>query len=114
RGMLRIIERSDIKPDYVLTDAMPLGSDIAHEAIIKGDALSLSIGAASILAKVTRDRIMREYAALYPEYGFEKHKGYPTKAHLEALDQYGVLPIHRRSFNPVRKRLFAQISIDEF
>ncbi|MFQ7174790.1 MAG: ribonuclease HII, partial [Thomasclavelia ramosa] len=75
KGMLDAIEHISIRPDYALTDAMPLGDSIEHQSIIKGDGLSLSIGAASILAKVTRDRIMQDYAKIYPEYGFDKHKG---------------------------------------
>ncbi|MGN1390997.1 MAG: ribonuclease HII [Sharpea porci] len=111
-GMRRIIERISVKPDFALTDAMPLGNDaIDHLAIIKGDAKSMSIGGASILAKVTRDRIMKEYAQIYPEYGFEKHKGYVTKAHKEALEKYGVCPIHRRSFKPVQEILHKQLSL---
>ena len=108
-GMKRIVEA--LQPDFTLSDAMPLG-EIPHLSIIKGDAKSLSIGAASILAKVTRDRIMKDYALIYPEYGFEKHKGYVTKAHKEALEKYGVTPIHRRSFAPVQKVLQKQISFD--
>ena len=111
-GMIRYIDKIDLKPDYALTDAMPLGEHIEHLSIIKGDALSLSIGAASILAKVTRDRIMKEYDVMYPEYGFAKHKGYPTKAHKEALKQYGVTPIHRRSFAPVSEVLNEQLTLD--
>jgi ribonuclease HII len=110
-GMLRCIEKIDVKPDFALTDAMPLGSVLPHEAIVKGDAKSISIGAASILAKVTRDRIMIEYAKQYPEYGFEKHKGYPTKAHKEALFKYGVTPIHRKSFAPVKEAMHKQLNI---
>ena len=86
-GMKRIV--ASLEPDFTLSDAMPLG-DIPHLSIIKGDAKSISIGAASILAKVTRDRMMKEYGKQYPEYGFEKHKGYVTKAHKEALEKYGV------------------------
>lgn len=108
-GMKRIVE--SLEPDFTLSDAMPLG-DIPHLSIIKGDAKSLSIGAASILAKVTRDRIMKEYGKQYPEYGFEKHKGYVTKAHKEALKKYGVTPIHRKSFAPVQKVLNQQLSFD--
>lgn len=111
-GMIRCIEKISLSPDFALTDAMPLGETIDHLSIIKGDALSLSIGAASILAKVTRDRIMKEYDLLYPEYGFAKHKGYPTKAHKEALKLYGVTPIHRRSFAPVMEVLNEQLSFD--
>ena len=111
-GMRRIIDRISVKPDFALTDAMPLGEGaIDHLSIIKGDAQSMSIGGASILAKVTRDRIMKEYGKLYPGYGFEKNKGYVTKAHKEALEKYGVCPIHRRSFKPVRDVLNKQLSI---
>lgn len=111
-GMRRIIERIGVKPDFALTDAMPLGDDaIDHLSIIKGDAKSMSIGGASILAKVTRDRIMKDYAKIYPEYGFEKHKGYVTKAHKEALAKYGICPIHRRSFKPVQDVLHQQLSL---
>ena len=94
-GMKRIVE--SLEPDFTLSDAMPLG-DIPHLSIIKGDAKSLSIGAASILAKVTRDRIMKEYGKPYPEYGFEKHKGYGTAAHYAAIRAHGPCPIHRPSF----------------
>ena len=111
-GMRRIIERIGVKPDFALTDAMPLGDyAIDHLSIIKGDAKSMSIGGASILAKVTRDRIMKDYAKIYPEYGFEKHKGYVTKAHKEALAKYGICPIHRRSFKPVQDVLHQQLSL---
>lgn len=111
-GMLRAIEHLSIQPDYALTDAMPLGNAIEHQAIIKGDALSISIAAASILAKVTRDRIMKEYDLIYPEYGFAKHKGYPTKQHKEALKTYGVTPIHRKTFQPVKEVLNEQLTLD--
>lgn len=87
----------------VLTDAMPLKLD---ERIVfspvKGDQKSISIAAASILAKVTRDRTMEEYDRKWPQYGFASNKGYPTKAHLDAIAKYGITPIHRRSFGPVR------------
>lgn len=95
---------------FALSDAMPL-TDIPHLSIIKGDDLSMSIAAASILAKVTRDRLMEEHAKTYPEYGFEKHKGYVTKLHKESLQQYGVCPIHRKSFKPVQEVLQEQISL---
>lgn len=89
--------------DVILTDAMPL-PDEEREVfdLVKGDQKSISIAAASILAKVTRDRIMKEYDTLYPEYGFAKNKGYPTKQHMQAIEQYGITPIHRRSFGPVK------------
>ncbi|MCD7839944.1 MAG: ribonuclease HII [Erysipelotrichaceae bacterium] len=111
-GMIQAIEHIAVKPDYALSDAMPLGDIIEHEAIIKGDSKSISIGAASILAKVTRDHIMMEYDKQYPQYGFAKHKGYPTKQHKEALQKYGVTPIHRRSFQPVKDALNIQLTID--
>ena len=111
KGMIDAIDHLSIRPDYALTDAMPLGDVIEHQAIVKGDAKSLSIGAASILAKVTRDHIMNDYVKIYPEYGFEKHKGYPTKQHKEALKAYGVTPIHRRSFQPVIEMLNQQLSL---
>lgn len=114
-GMIRALQNiidNGFKVDYALTDAMPLGDVIKHEAIVKGDAKSMSIGGASILAKVTRDRLMLEYDKLYPEYGFKKHKGYPTKMHKEALKEFGVSPIHRRSFKPVMDVLNEQLSLD--
>ena len=74
------------------------GLDITYESIIKGDAKCYSIGAASIIAKVTRDRIMREWDTIYPQYGFAQHKGYGTKMHMQAIREYGLTPIHRRSF----------------
>lgn len=112
QGMLRAIEHLSLKPDFALTDAMPLGEYIDHLSLIKGDAKSMSIGAASILAKVTRDRIMKDYDRLYPEYGFAKHKGYPTKQHKEALKTFGITPIHRHSFQPVKDILNEQLSLD--
>ena len=111
KGMLDAVEQLTIKADYVLSDAMPLG-DIPHESIIKGDSKSASIAAASILAKVDRDRFMVKLSKKYPEYGFEKHKGYPTKQHLEALNTYGVLEIHRKTYKPVFDKLNEQIKLD--
>lgn len=95
--------------DYALIDGRPVkGFPLPSEGIIKGDGRSLSIAAASVIAKVMRDRKMEEWDAQYPEYGFAKHKGYGTKAHLEALRKFGPCPIHRRSFAPVAEaaRLF--------
>ncbi|WP_052466430.1 ribonuclease HII [Beduini massiliensis] len=111
-GMEEGVRGLTLKADAVLSDAMPLNLEIPVEAIIKGDAKSITIAAASILAKVTRDRIMREYDALYPEYGFKNHKGYPTKKHKEAVLEYGVLPIHRRTFEPIKSIIHKQISLD--
>lgn len=88
-----------VKPTLLLNDAVTIPEvDIKQVPIIKGDAKSISIGAASIIAKVTRDRMMVQYAELYPEYHFEANKGYGSKAHIEALQKYGPTPIHRRSF----------------
>ena len=101
QGMIRAIcdlENLECKPDFALTDAMPLGDVIKHHSIIKGDAKSISIAAASVIAKVTRDRMLIEYDKTYPEYGFAKHKGYGTKAHIEAIGKYGLTDIHRPSF----------------
>ena len=98
RAMTECVTGLSVRPDIVLVDAVKLALEVPTKAIIKGDALSYSIAAASILAKVYRDRLMRDNDALYPEYGFAKHKGYGTKDHIEALRTYGPCPIHRRSF----------------
>ncbi len=101
-GMIEAVKALRYPVDYVLSDAMPLeGLDLPYEAIIKGDQKSASIAAASILAKVTRDRYMVKVAKDYPQYGFEKHKGYPTKHHLHALKTFGPCALHRKSFKPV-------------
>lgn len=98
-AMKKAIETMDVKPDVVLIDAISkLDVNTEIRGIIKGDALSYSIGCASILAKVTRDRLMCDLAKEYPEYGFEKHKGYGTKQHIEALKEYGPCVYHRLSF----------------
>lgn len=98
-AMRRAVEGLDVKPDYALVDGnQHPGLSIADETIIKGDGKSMSVAAASILAKVSRDRYMLEMAEKYPEYCFEKHKGYGTKLHYEMLEKYGVSEIHRRSF----------------
>ena len=98
-AMKRAVEGLSTKADYALIDGNKTPNlDIPCEYVIKGDANSMSIAAASILAKVSRDRLCREYAEKYPEYGFEKHKGYGTKAHTEAILKYGPCEIHRFSF----------------
>ena len=97
-GMKRAVQTVYPIPDIVLVDAVRHDFGIPSAAIIHGDALSYSIGAASILAKVHRDRLMEEYAEKYPEYGFEQHKGYGTKYHIEMLKKFGPCPIHRKSF----------------
>ena len=97
-GMLTCIDRLQVKPDIVLIDAVKVESDVETLSIIKGDQLSYSIACASILAKVTRDRLMIEIDKDYPQYQFAKHKGYGTKVHIEALKKYGKCPRHRNSF----------------
>ena len=97
--MKNAVESLSIKPDFVLTDGnMTLDVPYEQKSIIKGDSLSYSIGAASIIAKVYRDAIMDEYDKIYPEYGFAKHKGYGTKSHIDAIKRAGICPVHRRSF----------------
>lgn len=103
KAMLTCVKKMKTHVDYVLTDAMKLNLSIPVWDIIKGDAQVAAIAAASIIAKVTRDRLMEEYDRFYPEYGFRKHKGYVTKYHLEMLEKYGPCPLHRRSFDPVKK-----------
>ena len=98
-AMREAIHNLSVKPDILLNDAVTIPEvAIRQVPIIKGDAKSISIGAASIIAKVTRDRLMEEYDKVLPEYGFASNKGYGTKAHIEALKAYGATPIHRRSF----------------
>ncbi|MFI3329675.1 MAG: ribonuclease HII [bacterium] len=105
-GMKRAIDNLDVIPGHVLIDAMPLPEvSIPNTSIIKGDKLSASIGAASILAKVTRDDYMEAMSKKYPNYHFDKHKGYGTKLHMESLEKYGPCDIHRKSYKPVKKYL---------
>lgn len=105
-AMARAVDKLDVKPEILLVDGFIIpGVKIKQQAIVGGDAKSLSIAAASILAKVERDKIMEEYHALYPQYGFDKHKGYGTRQHIEAIMQYGPCPVHRRDFKPVRSYL---------
>jgi len=98
RAMQKCVESLNVKPDIVFIDAVKLDIPYDIKAIIKGDAKSYNIAAASILAKVHRDRLMREYAKIYPQYGFEKHKGYGTAEHIKALKEFGATPIHRPTF----------------
>jgi len=94
------------QPDFLIIDGIfQIPYDLPQMAIPKGDCLSISIAAASIVAKVTRDRLMEKYHCEYPEYGFDKHKGYPTKEHKEAVRRFGCCPIHRKSFKGVRETL---------
>ena len=99
-AMRRAVDKLSVQPDLVLIDGnrIPDGLAVSAQFLIKGDALSASIAAASILAKVSRDRVMLQLAEQYPEYDFKKHKGYGTALHYERLAQYGISPIHRRSF----------------
>ena len=98
KGMLQALNTLDCTPEIVLIDAVTLQTDIPQENIIHGDALSYNIACASILAKVHRDRLMIELSKKYPDYAFEKHKGYGTKLHIENLKKFGACPIHRTSF----------------
>ncbi len=104
-AMRRAVEQLAIQPEHVLVDGnkIPQGLSMSCEAIVGGDALHAEISAASILAKVTRDHQMIEMDRKYPQFGFAKHKGYPTKAHFEAIAEHGVIDEHRRSFGPVKK-----------
>ena len=100
QGVTEVVDGLDVKPDLILVDALEHinTKGIPYEPIIKGDAKCYNIAAASIIAKVTRDRIMREWDEIYPQYGFINHKGYGTAKHIAAIKEYGLCPIHRRSF----------------
>jgi len=102
----RALDQLPVAPDFLLVDATTLpGVSMAQRAIVKGDCLSLSIAAASILAKVHRDRLMQDYHRRYPDYLFHLHKGYPTPDHLRLIQQFGPSPVHRRSFQPIKTLL---------
>ena len=101
-AMIEAINNVNCKIEHILADAMPLELDIPSTPIIHGDALSLSIAAASVIAKVTRDKMMYDLDEKYPEYGFAKHKGYPTKLHLENIRKYGILDNYRKTYKPVK------------
>ena len=104
-AMKQAIDNCDIKPDHVLIDAMPLNLDIPTTSIIKGDLKSITISAASVIAKVTRDAMLYDLDKKYPMYDFKGNKGYPTKKHLEAIDKYGIIEEHRKSYGPVKNYL---------
>ena len=104
-AMKEAIDNLNIKPEHVLIDAMPLDIPIPHTSIIKGDAKSLSIAAASVIAKVTRDREMYELDKKYPMYNYKKNKGYPTKEHIEAINKYGIHDLYRKTYGPVKDYL---------
>ncbi|MFH1904683.1 MAG: ribonuclease HII [bacterium] len=118
RAMNRAVDNLNVSPEYILVDGLRVPSLKKPQiAIVKGDSKSASIAAASIIAKVTRDRIMIDYAKQYPQYGFEKHKGYATQFHLEAIAKFGISSIHRRSFSPVLEKENKQkgkISLGEY
>ena len=101
-AMKEALSKLSLKPDYLLIDAMKLDVDIPQESIIKGDANSLSIAAASIVAKVTRDKLMADYDKKFPGYDFAKNAGYGTRSHLQGLERSGVTPIHRKTFEPIK------------
>lgn len=103
QAMIKAIKevQKQVKLEYVLSDAMPIDIDIPVMPIIKGDAKSMSIAAASVIAKVTRDRILYEVDQKHPEYGFKNHKGYPTKKHLEAINKYGLIDGYRKTYGPI-------------
>ncbi|WP_283605117.1 ribonuclease HII [Lactobacillus gallinarum] len=101
QAMAQAVKALDVKPDALLVDAMNVPIDIPQIELIKGDAKSNSIAAASIVAKVFRDKLMDDYDKIYPQYGFPRNAGYGTKEHVEALKKYGPTPIHRKTFAPV-------------
>ena len=106
-GMEQVVMALNIRPDICLIDGnnIPTGIKSFSKAIIKGDAKYASIAAASILAKVTRDRIMKEMHEKFPVYNFKKNKGYPTREHISAINRYGITPLHRKTFRPIREVL---------
>ncbi|MCP3761974.1 ribonuclease HII [Domibacillus sp. A3M-37] len=105
KAMVLAVNGLSEQPDHLLVDAMTLPCAISQESIIKGDAKSASIAAASIIAKVTRDRLMKQYAIEYPGYGFEKNMGYGTKEHLNGLQTLGITPQHRKTFAPIKEMI---------
>ncbi len=104
-AMLDAIKNMKVKPEYLLIDAMKLNTDIPSNSIIKGDSKSLSIAAASVIAKVERDRMMLELDKKYPYYDFKNNKGYPTKKHIEAIKEHGITSLHRKTYGPVKEYL---------
>ena len=109
-AMIEAFNKMDVKPEHVLIDAMPLELPVPTTSIIKGDAKSLTIAAASVIAKVTRDHMMDELDKKYPYYNFKKNKGYPTKEHVEAINKYGIIKEHRKSYGPVKDYIEKNIS----
>lgn len=113
-AMIRALEHLKTPPDHVLIDALSLPIAIPQTAIVKGDAVSKSIAAASIVAKVTRDRYMEQLHEVYPMYGFNQHYGYGTKAHLDAIARFGITPEHRKSFEPIRTAFHLNHTLFDF
>ena len=103
KAMAKAVDNIKIKPEHILVDAMPLELDIPTTSIIKGDAKSITIAAASVIDKVTRDKMLYELDKIYPMYDLKHNKGYPTKKHLEAISKYGITKYHRLSYEPVNK-----------
>lgn len=111
QAMLKICDKSK-NASAAISDAMPMECSIPVYDMVKGDQKSISVAAASIIAKQLRDTMMKDYATQYPNYGFEKHKGYGTKAHIEAIYQYGILPIHRKTYQPVKGMIESDSKIE--
>ena len=109
-AMTEAFNNMKVKPEHVLIDAMPLELPVPTTSIIKGDAKSLTIAAASVIAKVTRDHMMDELHEKYPYYNFKKNKGYPTKEHVEAIRKYGIIKEHRKTYGPVKDYIEKNIS----
>lgn len=111
-AMERAVEKLDCVPEYCLVDGNRLPRKLSGLAVVHGDARSLSIAAASILAKETRDRIMHDLAIKFPQYGWDKNAGYPTKSHLQAIEKYGINSHYRKSFGPVKERMKNETACD--
>ncbi len=111
-AMRRAVEKLACVPDFCLVDGNRLPDGFVGQAVVKGDAKSVSIAAASILAKETRDRLMHDLAQQFPQYGWDKNAGYPTKSHLQAIEQYGINQHYRKSFGPVKERIKHEIKSD--
>ena len=112
-AMKEAISKCSVRPEHILIDAMPLSIDIPTTSIIKGDFKSITISAASVIAKVTRDRMLDELDKKYPMYDFKDNKGYPTKKHLDAIEKYGIIKEHRKSYGPVKNYLEKQLSFSD-
>ena len=115
QGMIKAVNCLPVKPDFVLVDAVKVEfGKIPARAIIKGDALSANIAAASIVAKVTRDRLADDWSKIFPQYGFDKNRGYGTKEHLAAIEKFGFTPLHRKTFEPLKSTLQKSVQLSLF